>query len=444
MPIAQISNPLGINAAQGNEVYTSPTIIPFGADPAGNANTITGMTTANPTVITTTAAHGFITGKQVLVNTSTAFVATGTLPTAGALRRHGPERYDVLDPVQLHRDVHLRWRGLPELPARPTLHPSELERHGLWRSLSPYLPDRGDTAADHRLQGSGRCHRRVRDTLSTFAPPPVYGASWVVQVQTSGSVQAYVDATTSSSPTNLSQSVATPGAGKTLAATTGIERRAHSSERDGDLCLPSATLSGVRPPLVERSTMTITAPLFTDLELSDPDEMMKVTNNGKTPIRWVGVNRRQYNIAPGDSEFVPFHIIIRYMGDPRSDYKKTETFQTPDGKMGVIPERRGELIRLSILYGLYHGRVRELPKMAPKVTVLTLNNIAIEFPINNADGRTYGYQTTDNKNIDVRTELDRLRAQQAATDERMQALLQAQEARDPESDEAGEDTAPGM
>lgn len=189
--------------------------------------------------------------------------------------------------------------------------------------------------------------------------------------------------------------------------------------------------------------MTLTAPLFTDLELSDPDEMMKVTNNGKTPIKWIGVNRRPYDIAPGDSQFVPFHIIIRYMGDPRSDYKKTETFQTPDGKMGVIPERRGELIRLSILYGLYHGRVRELPKMAPKVTVLTLNNIAIEFPVNNPDGRTYGYQTMDNKNIDVRTELDRLRAQQAATDERMQALLQAQEARDPESDEAPEDSAPG-
>ena len=163
MPIAQISNPLGINAAQGNEVYTSPTIIPFGADPAGNANTITWMTTANPTVITTTAAHGFITGKQVLVNTSTAFVATGTLPTAAALRLHGPERDDVLDPVQLHRDLHLRWSGLPELPARSVVHPSELERYGLRRSLSPRLPDRGDTAADHRLQGSGRCHHRLQD-----------------------------------------------------------------------------------------------------------------------------------------------------------------------------------------------------------------------------------------------------------------------------------------
>ena len=90
MPTAHISNPLGINAAQGNEVYTSPTIIPFGADPAGNANTITGMTTANPTVITTTAAHGFISGQQVLVNTSTAFVATGTLPTAKPYVGDGP------------------------------------------------------------------------------------------------------------------------------------------------------------------------------------------------------------------------------------------------------------------------------------------------------------------------------------------------------------------
>lgn len=190
--------------------------------------------------------------------------------------------------------------------------------------------------------------------------------------------------------------------------------------------------------------MTITAPLFTDLDLSDPDEMMKVTNNGKQAIRWVGVNRRQYNILPGDSEFVPFHIIIRYMGDPRSDYKKTETFQTPDGKMGVIPERRGELIRLSVLYGLYHGRIRELPKNAPKVTVLTLNNVGIDFPINDPDARTYNYKTMDNKNIDVRTELDRLRANQARSDERIQALLQAQESQDPESDEAGEDTPPGV
>jgi predicted RecB family endonuclease len=44
----------------------------------------------------------------------------------------------------------------------------------------------------------------------------------LAQVCVSGQCQAYVDATTSSSPTNLSASVATPGAGKTLAATTGI------------------------------------------------------------------------------------------------------------------------------------------------------------------------------------------------------------------------------
>ena len=87
MPNAQISNPLGINAAQGNEVYSAPTDHPLRCRPSRERQTITGMTTANPTVITTTAAHGFITGKQVLVNTSTAFVATGTLPDRPALRR---------------------------------------------------------------------------------------------------------------------------------------------------------------------------------------------------------------------------------------------------------------------------------------------------------------------------------------------------------------------
>lgn len=80
MPTDVISNPLGINLAQGNVIAESKTIEILATDPAGNANTITGMTTANPTVITTTSAHGYITGKQVNVNASTAFVATGTVP----------------------------------------------------------------------------------------------------------------------------------------------------------------------------------------------------------------------------------------------------------------------------------------------------------------------------------------------------------------------------
>lgn len=80
MPVATESNPLGVNVPQGGAFGLDKLIEIFATDPAGNANTITGMTTANPTVITTTAAHGFISGKQVNVNNSTAFSATGTVP----------------------------------------------------------------------------------------------------------------------------------------------------------------------------------------------------------------------------------------------------------------------------------------------------------------------------------------------------------------------------
>ena len=221
MPNAQLSNPLGINAAQGNEVYSSPLIIPFGADPAGNAQTITGMTTANPTVITTTAAHGFITGKQVLVNTSTAFSATGTLPTAQAYPAtvlsattfsipfnytgtytSGGAVFQNFQPGQLA--ILQNWSGTASSDASASTYPTV--------ALTPL------TTASKAQVGVIIGY----NTLGGVAPPPVYGAQLVVQVQTQGLCQCYIDATTSSSPTNLGASVATPGAGKTLTATTGL------------------------------------------------------------------------------------------------------------------------------------------------------------------------------------------------------------------------------
>ena len=223
MPTATISNPAGVNAPQGNEVYTSPLIVPFMTDPSANAQTITGMTTANPTVITTTAAHGFISGQLVLVNTSTAFVATGTLPTTKAYTAtvlsattfsipfnytgaytSGGAVFQNFIPGQLA--ILQNWSGTASgssfspAPTNPTI------------ALPPL------TTASKALVGVIVGY----NTLGVSVPPPVYGSSYVAQVQVSGICQAYVDATTSSSPTNLSQSVATPGAGKTLAATTGL------------------------------------------------------------------------------------------------------------------------------------------------------------------------------------------------------------------------------
>ena len=64
MPNAVQSNPLAVDVVQGDALSLDKLIGVYATDPAGNANTITGMTTASPTVITTTTAHGFITGKH--------------------------------------------------------------------------------------------------------------------------------------------------------------------------------------------------------------------------------------------------------------------------------------------------------------------------------------------------------------------------------------------
>jgi hypothetical protein len=183
--------------------------------------------------------------------------------------------------------------------------------------------------------------------------------------------------------------------------------------------------------------------MYSDVSLSDPDELMRVTNNGKVSLDWKGV-RRIYALEPGKPVWVPFHVCVRYLGDPRSKYKSTETFVTPTGDRGVIPERRGELVRLSINYGLYHAKIQDLPKVAPPVTVTTANEIAIEWPIFNPNSLQYQYDSPTTQNIDVRTELDRLRSQITQMEQRQSALISNSVADDPEAGEALVDTPPGM
>ena len=220
MPNPQITNPFGVNAPQGNEVYSGGTYIPFGTDPAGNTHTITGMTTANPTVITTTSAHGFISGQLVNINAGTAFSATGTVPNgnytatvASATTFSIPYNYtgtytsggacfQNFQPGQLV--IAQNWTGAASSDAAASTYPTV--------GLTPI------TTASKAQVGVLVGY----NTLGGFAPPPVLNASYVVQVQTEGLTQCYIDATTSSSPTNLGASVATPGAGKTLTATTGL------------------------------------------------------------------------------------------------------------------------------------------------------------------------------------------------------------------------------
>jgi hypothetical protein len=187
--------------------------------------------------------------------------------------------------------------------------------------------------------------------------------------------------------------------------------------------------------------------MFSDITLSDPDEMMKVTNNGKVPLEWLGF-KRAYVLEPRKPTFVPFHVVCKYMGDPRSvrgtGSPSGVPFRTPSGDRGVVPDRRAELIRLAIFYGLYHNNLPQLPKIAPKVTVMTLTDRELEFPITHPDGISYGYDTDQTQNIDVRTELDRVKEQLAMLEQRQSALTSSLIADDAEAGEATEDAPPGL
>lgn len=182
-----------------------------------------------------------------------------------------------------------------------------------------------------------------------------------------------------------------------------------------------------------------TAPMFSDITLSDPDEQMMVTNNGKAPVEWLGF-KRQYILEPNKPIWVPFHVICKYMGDPRSVKGQAVPFKTISGEKGVVPDRRAEMIRLSVFYGLYHNNLAQLPNKAPRVTVMTGSQRELTFPITNPEGVSYGYDTDQTQNIDVRTELDRVKAQLAELSARQEGLQSALVADDPESGEATEDS----
>ena len=96
-----------------------------------------------------------------------------------------------------------------------------------------------------------------------------------------------------------------------------------------------------------------------------------------------------------------------------------------------------------MLYGLYHDKLIELPNIAPKVSVYTLTDRELTFPINNQDSVSYGYNTIETQNIDIRTELERVKAQMAELENRQHALTSNMLADDAEAGEATADVPPG-
>lgn len=213
MPVATESNPLGVNVPQGGAFGFDRLILNLATDPAGNAQTIAGMTTANPTVITTSAAHGFISGQTVNVNASTAFVATGTVPNGNYVAT-------VLSATTF--SIPFNYTGTYTSGGAVTqqFQPGQLVRIQSWNgtaSGAASTPAYPTVSLTPLTTASPAQIGVILGGNVIKAPVPLGG---VAQICVSGICQAYFD--TTSTLTNFSASVATPGTAKPLTATTGL------------------------------------------------------------------------------------------------------------------------------------------------------------------------------------------------------------------------------
>ena len=188
-----------------------------------------------------------------------------------------------------------------------------------------------------------------------------------------------------------------------------------------------------------------------DIAFNDMTEQLWVSNDSKREVRWVYGNR-EWLLLPKHKPYPnPLQVCIKYLGDPRSAIGVTNQFVIPgEQRPGVVPERYAELRRLSILYGVYEGLITklhtvtfgQLPKdrgdtrdyfpeyganetVVPKLTVTTLDNRALHFPVYEPDASPYRYDTEITGMTDVRTELEKLQRNQAIQQERIDALLAA-------------------
>ena len=90
MPSTIQSNPYAVGVFPDNVAYTDKSIATYAADPYGNRQAIASVSAANPGVWTTSAAHGFITGQQIVLGYVPGYSPSGSLNTmTGATNNAG-------------------------------------------------------------------------------------------------------------------------------------------------------------------------------------------------------------------------------------------------------------------------------------------------------------------------------------------------------------------
>jgi hypothetical protein len=80
-------------------------------------------------------------------------------------------------------------------------------------------------------------------------------------------------------------------------------------------------------------------------------DMIRITSLEDKPFKLV-LAKKEFNIRPGKDVFIPFELLCKDFGDPRT---MTEKFKIPiDGvHAAYINSRHDDISRLSVMYGVY-------------------------------------------------------------------------------------------
>jgi hypothetical protein len=185
----------------------------------------------------------------------------------------------------------------------------------------------------------------------------------------------------------------------------------------------------------------------------NPEDTLALTNDGAEELR-LGWSGRWIRIQPGQTVTVPFAVVAKDFGDPRSGPTK-RTYTDDQGRRGQIPSRAEELERVAHLWGLatYQDKLKTdaereqkpLPETAtldavvPAVTIKTSLGEEVKTPVDDPKGDDMVLVAT---NLDspssVAAEVARLAQQLDAMKERQDAL-----ANQPNPDSASEVTEDG-
>lgn len=234
MPSTTISNPFAVNAPQGNIPYSDKLIIEAAGDPYGNVQAIASVTAANPGVWTTSAAHGFVSGQQIVLG----YVA-GYTPSSYQNTMTGAANNALVNGIYTVTVLSSTTFSVPVNTTGGTLSTAGSAAQGFQKGQLVTWQSWNGTASGNTLTSAFPTVTLSPITTADFTtlgpisevgpqggPPllPSTGAyNGILQVTVSGLASALFDTTTTANSTsNLAvPSVARPGCAKVTTATSG-------------------------------------------------------------------------------------------------------------------------------------------------------------------------------------------------------------------------------